>query len=200
MLRKIIRTLHARISQFLAARDGSAVVEFALILPLLLVLYAGSVEISELIAADRRANTISGTVGDLVSRANGTVTEAELADYITVADAIMRPFPTVGLQQVVTCVFIDAAGVTNVVWSRGFNGGTAHTANQPYAALAAGVSDMNAIARDRYVIVSETSYSYTPIFGFRINDTLGFHQDLTTISLYHENFHLTRFGDIITLI
>jgi hypothetical protein len=181
-------------------REGVAAVEFALLLPFLLVLYAGSVEISELITADRRVNTISGAVGDLVARSADQITEGELADYVSLAEAIIRPFPLDDLRQVITCVFIEEDGDTTVIWSSGFNEGIPYDDGAPYPGLAAGTSEMNAIARGEYVIVSEASYSYTPVFGFRMNEALQLTQDLTTINIYHENFHLTRFGDVINLV
>ena len=52
---------------------GVAAVEFALILPFLLLLFLGTIEASSLITVDRRVNVISGTVGDLVARTDPTV-------------------------------------------------------------------------------------------------------------------------------
>ena len=50
--------------------EGVAAVEFALIMPFLLLLYFGSMEASALFTADKRVNSISATVGDLDSQWN----------------------------------------------------------------------------------------------------------------------------------
>lgn len=194
------KRFHHLLAAFRADGSGAAVVEFAMLLPLLLLLYVGSVEVSELIVADRRINTISGTVGDLVARSDGVITEAQLTEYTQAAEPIIQPFPETSLMQVVTCVFIDADGNTSVEWSRGFNDGTPYDDGDPYPGLAVGASDMNLIARGGYVIASETYYSYTPIFGFRLNDLFNLSRDMTSIDLYHENFYMPRFGDIIELV
>ncbi len=62
-----------RIRGFSRDTRGVAAVEFALILPLLLLLYIGSVEATLLYTTDRGVATIASTVADLVARSKTTV-------------------------------------------------------------------------------------------------------------------------------
>lgn len=181
-----LQSLRKRLLRLPYAEEGAAAVEFALILPLMLLLYLGSIELSDVIAVDRRVTTIAGTVGDLVARSDGGITTATLNDYFDAAEMIMIPYNSSGLIQVVTCVYVNAAGVTSVLWSRQDGGGTAHTAGQPYP-LPTAITD---IARDTYVIVSETTFPYRPLLGMVITNT---------INLYRENFHLPRYGEMISI-
>jgi Flp pilus assembly protein TadG len=177
--------MRTRLKQFLAASDAVAAVEFALVLPLLLTLYLGSLELSQLITVDRRVQTVTGTVGDLVSQQKNAIACTTLTDFFNASRAILAGLPTTSLQQTVSEIYVDTNGVAKVVWSKpGPNAGPLQTVNSTYP-LDPG---MDAISHLSYVIVSETWYPYTPLLGlfFRNN-----------IQLYRKNFYVTRYGTTI---
>jgi Flp pilus assembly protein TadG len=182
----LARLLH----RFAAAREGAAAVEFALILPVMLLLYVGTMEASALISMDRRVQTITGTIGDLVARADATISSDQLQDYFLAAQHILAPYSTGGLVETVTLVRVEADGDTEIEWSRQFVGGASshvagHAEGDPYDLP----DEFIDIARDSYVIVAEARYPYTPLVG------LVFDQEYP---LYRENFYLPRFGGAIT--
>src|SRR5215217_2949563 len=117
-MRSAWRRLLARLRQLPCVDDGVAAVEFALILPIMLLVYVGSVEASALITMDRRVQSVAGAVGDLVARSDGSIPAATLTDYFRAAGAIMTPYPPAALRQVVTQVNVAANGTTTVAWSR----------------------------------------------------------------------------------
>ena len=160
---------------------GVAAVEFALILPIMLMLYVGCIEASVLITMDRKVQSVAGSVGDLVARSDDTISANLLNDYFQAASGILSPYPSETLKQVVTSVEIRLDGTTRVDWSRGFNGGTARTTNASYS-LPAEIKD---IARGRYVIVAEASTSFQPLLGVVFTQS---------IPLYRESFFMPRFG------
>lgn len=170
-----------------ARRDrGAAVVEFALILPVLLLLFMGSIEASTLITVDRRLNVISGTVGDLVARWDPAQAAAiptnTLLDYFKAAEGIIIPYPTAGLKQVVSIIKVESNGTTKVKWSCGYNGGTARTTDSAYTTLP---PKMNELARGPgWVVASETTYSYKPVLGVVFENAL---------ALKSESFYLPRY-------
>ncbi len=169
------------IGQFRDDAKGVAAVEFALVVPVMLLLYIGSVEASSLISMDRRVQTVAGTMGDLVSRSNLKLAACDLKDYFQASSGIMAPYSTEKLQQIVTSVFVDKDGNTDVKWSETAGGATAHPLGKPYDLPKA----MTDISKNAYVIVAEATYAYTPITGFIYDKQ---------IQLYRENFYLPRFG------
>ena len=190
-MRHLLTSAWDTLKRFRRDSRAVAVVEFALILPFLITLYFGSIEASSLFAVDRRVTTISGTVGDLVSRWNpsdGTMSSATMTDYFKASEGIITPYPTTGLEQVVTCIQVLSNGTTKVKWSRAYNGGTARAVDSSYPLPS--TSQMNQIARGSsgYIIAAETSYSYRPVFGFVFK---------TAINLYRETFFLPRFEEYI---
>ena len=175
-------------------RDTGAVaaVEFALILPFLLLLFLGSIETSSLITVDRRVNVISGTVGDLVARwdpEDGSIPSGTLNDYFLASQGIIFPYETTPLRQVVSLIEVLTDGTTQVKWSCAYNGATKRVTNSAYTTLPANV---NLLARppsgNKYVVASETSYSYLPVLGVVFE---------SAIDLYQESFYLPRYEDYI---
>ena len=177
--------------QFKAGESGVAAVEFALILPIMLLLYAGMVEGSTLITIDRKVQTVSGSVGDLVARSNGMITSKSLGDYVKVASGIMTPYSDTELVQVVTQVFVDNNGKATVDWSRPYVGQVAKTTGgRSKGSTYPLPADVVAISRGQYLIVTECSLSYKPLFGFVFDQA---------INLYRENFFVPRFREQIKL-
>ena len=186
-----MRRLRAALLQWRLWRDerGVAAVEFALILPILLLLYFGAIESASLFTADRRVATVAGTIGDLVSRAKKTISESEINDFFQAASAIMMPLPTGPLRQTVSLISIDSDGVAKVVWSVPFNGGIERADNSLYPLPA--TETINEIGREEgLLVVSEVIYSYRPLFGIVYPNA---------ISLNHEEFFLPRFPGGIAL-
>ena len=183
---KLMRSYTSLFRRFLKRSEAVAAVEFALILPLLLTLYIGSVELSSAITVDKRVATVSGSLGDLVARADGSISTSTVNDYFLAASATMAPYASTGVKQVVTSVYVDSDGVARVRWSRGYNGGTAHAYNEVYTMQ----PEFRDLARGGYVIIAEAALNYTPMFGIFFD---------TAFSLYHEYYFLPRFGEEITL-
>ena len=130
-------------------------------------------------------------MGDLVSQwddDDGAIPAATMTDYFNAAQGLIYPMPASTLKQVVTCVRVLADGTTQVVWSRGYNGGTARTVGTPYPL--ASTTQMNVVARTvGYVIASETWYSYTPLLAQMFD---------APFPLFHENLYMPRFGALIS--
>ncbi|HWA20129.1 MAG TPA: TadE/TadG family type IV pilus assembly protein [Devosia sp.] len=190
MLHAVRRRIVDTLMRFKRNDRAVAAVEFALIFPFLLTLYFGTIEASALFAADRRVNTISATMGDLVAQwddDDGSIPVATMNDYFSAAQGLIYPMPSGTLKQVVSCVRVLADGTTQVVWSKGYNGGTPRIANTSYPL--ATTTRMNQVARGGYIIASETSYSYTPLLSQIFQ---------SPFPLFHENLYLPRFGALIS--
>lgn len=187
LLKKNTGTLAAHMSIFRNNERGAAAIEFAFVMPLLILLYFGTVDGSRMLAFDRRLTSASATLGDLVARTKTSLTTAELGDFFTAAQITMTPYDADQLEQVITCVYVDASGNSTVVWSYGNNGGTAHTVSSSYP-LPVEFTD---IASDTYVIVSETALDYEPLTNLVFGNAIG---------LYKEQYYIPRFGGLISVI
>jgi Flp pilus assembly protein TadG len=99
-------------------KRGAAAIEFALIAPVAILLYAGFAELTMAMMAERRAAHAASVVADLVAQ-EPQVSVADMTDIFNIGNAIMAPFATAPLKLRVTSVVADVNGVAKVAWSQG---------------------------------------------------------------------------------
>ncbi|MBB4244063.1 MULTISPECIES: TadE/TadG family type IV pilus assembly protein [Rhizobium] len=110
------------------ARDerGVGAIEFAILFPVLLMLYLGAFELTVGLSASKRASRSAGSIADIVSQ-QSSITKSVLATMPSVAGAIFAPYGTTGLTLKITGIAIDASGKATVAWSWAQDGSRAYT-------------------------------------------------------------------------
>ncbi|HUO11774.1 MAG TPA: TadE/TadG family type IV pilus assembly protein [Caulobacteraceae bacterium] len=136
---------------------GVAAVEFALIAPLLLLLYFGVVELTQGAMTEQRAAHTASTIADLVAQ-DQTITAAQVSDIFSVGGTLMYPYPTTTLKMRVSSLTADAHDNVTVAWSQA-SGMTALTKGASVTVPA------NVISAGGSAIMGETQYTYTSVFG-----------------------------------
>jgi Flp pilus assembly pilin Flp len=84
----------ARLISFRRNEDGLAGIEMALILPVLIVLLLGSVEMFHMSQASRKLTLATTTMGDLVTQAGRQISISDINGYYNATVPIMSPYPT----------------------------------------------------------------------------------------------------------
>jgi len=153
-----------RINRFAGDERGVSAVEFAMVLPLMLTLYLGSIEMSQGIAADRKVTLTARTVADLVSQTT-SISNTEMNNSLSAATAVMAPYPTAHLTLTVTSVKIDADGKATVAWSDSLNGSARAKGSSVTLPAALNVPSTS-------LIWSEVQYAYTPTIGYILSGTV----------------------------
>ncbi len=157
-------SIERRLRRLIADERGMSAVEFALLLPLMLTLYLGAVEVSQGIAADRKVTLTARTIGDLVSQVS-SIGNSDMTNALNASSAVMAPFPVGNLKVTVTSVKIDSTGKATVDWSDTLNGtarAKGSTVTMPTALNVANTS----------LIWSEVQYTYKPVIGYVVSGTL----------------------------
>ena len=70
-----------RLRKFVASIEGVAGIEAAFILPVMLVIYFGLLDLTTVLSANRRVTQLASTLADLVTQSTGTITKAELDGF-----------------------------------------------------------------------------------------------------------------------
>lgn len=167
----ILCFMAGRLRRFGRDEQGVSALEFALLLPLMITLYLGGVEISQAVSADRKTTLVAHTVGDLVAQATD-VTTSGAADVLSAASAVAYPFPVTNLTVTVSSVCIDSTGnIATIAWSQASTNGTARAANAVVTSLIpSGL--MGTANASTSLIWGEASYGYKPTIGWTITGTL----------------------------
>lgn len=163
-------------------RRGLAALEFALMAPMMVLVLFGSVELTELLACNRRAENTSASVADVVSR-DTVITNQEMNDLWSAATALMYPNSATPLKIRVSSVQVTNPTTATVLWSDGHNGyvprGAGSSISLPAGMMIPGTS----------VVVAETSYRYTPPIGVFLK---------LAVDLGHTEYRRPRVADPVT--
>ncbi|MCF4097467.1 TadE/TadG family type IV pilus assembly protein [Maritalea mediterranea] len=167
--------------------QGISAVEFALILPVMLTLYLGTIDVSTFIIIDRKVAVVAGSVADLVARAEDEIKTSTIDDYFEAAEFTLQPYEDANLRQRVTSLRIDDDARAWVVWSLTYNGGSALVEDSEYVDIPPEVAKAN---RNDFLIMGEAWNSANPVIGYVFNSTLNFEK---------RYFFRSRFDGIIEL-
>ncbi len=141
--------------RFWSARSGLAALEFALILPVMVILFFGVVESSDALSQGRKVTLAVNTLADLAAQETEILTSEadDLLDGVEQIVGVNGGSATIRLVSVIT----DPDDNVIVHWSRDNAGG------QPYAPGAAYNDLPNAALLDpnASIIVAEIEYAYT---------------------------------------
>ena len=148
-----------RLGRFWRNRDGVAAVEFAMIVPVMFVLFVGSVEFSQALTVDRRVTQIASSAADLVARTK-SISTSEVSSIFEISNHLMQPYTTTPLKITIVNVVANATDATNttVCWSQNYQGGVTNYSNGQSYTLPTGI-----VQAGESVIVAEVAYAYTPI-------------------------------------
>jgi Flp pilus assembly protein TadG len=192
-LQKIPRAAHRparRIGHLLSASGGSALAEFALVLPVLVLLLLGGVEIGRYVLLQQKLSRLAANASDLTSRAE-TLTTKDLDQVMEAAQHIVRPFDLdVGGVVVISSVGRDGTQGPRVNWQRSGPGAAVATSAIGQAGQTARLPQGFVLREDQDVIVAEVFYSYTPFFFGQVTEPQ---------EIYHLAVQRPRFGSLAQL-
>lgn len=154
---RLQRSMKRLARRLAAARSGASAIEFAFILPVMLILYTGAVEVNNALTVYRRTMQVATTAADLTAQVK-SVTKTDIADIQAAATSILTPYSAGPLKIVLTSVVANDNNVGKVEWSCA-NTGAARTKGSTYQ-VPSGLTEP-----DSSVIVAEVTYAFKPLIG-----------------------------------
>ena len=148
---------------------GVIAIEFALIAPLMILIYWGLVEVSQAFMAQKRASHTTSMVADLSSQ-SAVLKRADVQNFFAISEQVMRPFPSDTLQVRVSSLTRDDKGVVRVDWSQSLR-----PSAYPARAKKSIVEDVpeDLIENGESLIFSETLYDYQLPFARFLTNSNG---------------------------
>ncbi|NRP72258.1 hypothetical protein ILFOPFJJ_03155 [Ensifer psoraleae] len=180
------RRVSASLSALIRDRRGVGGVEFAIVAPLLIMLYIGSFEISLGFTVARKVARASSAVSDMVSQQTD-VNKTLLDNMKNVALSIMAPYNSTGYTLKITGIQVTGTTSGKVVWSRDQNGATPYAVDS-IATVPAELDAVNAFVVRTELVVPHDLLLFAP--GLE-NSTL------KTIDLSKTSYYRQRFGETI---
>ena len=140
-----------------ADRRGVAAVEFALVVPVVIVAYLAGYEVMEAATVSRKLTDTTVQIANVTAQYT-TMGATDVANVMGASSQIMTPYSTSNLSIVLSEVTTNAAGAGTVTWSQTYpTGGTALSGS---VTMPAGFQTPNT----SYILV-QTTYKYQPVIG-----------------------------------
>ncbi len=156
--------------RFIASTRGVAAVEFAMILPVLLIMLLATFDAGNAIAAYMKVRSATYVLAAITNQYS-TATPIQSTDMTAITgatSAVLAPYSSSPVVVVISQLKISTGGNTTatVDWSATLNG-TALTKGSSVTLPAAIASETNTCGTyPCYLIFGQVSYTYTPLFGY----------------------------------
>jgi Flp pilus assembly protein TadG len=156
----------SRLSDLRGDRRGVAAIEFAIIVPFMLALYVGGVELADGLAIQVKVTDTTHIIADLVTQQSAVTTPAAVATLLNASQATIAPYSASNLIVTVSEVSTDSNGNATVTWSQALNGPERLKGEKmTLPASLAGQANIS-------LILGEVVYLYTPNLGYAITGTV----------------------------
>jgi Flp pilus assembly protein TadG len=153
---KFWRTTRLTAHEFLTDGTGLAATEFAVVVPLMLVMFFGTVEFSSAVAIDRKVTLMARTLSDLTSQST-SVADSDMTNFFAASTGILTPYDATPVSSTITELYVDSTQTAHVQWSKG---------SAPRTQKSVVTIPTTLAIAGTYLILSEVSYSYTPSVGY----------------------------------
>lgn len=142
-----------KLNRFRKDIRGVAAIEMAFIMPFLLFLYFGLIDLTAMISFNRKITYSASVVADLVTQNSTTVTASAMNDYFDAVELVMSP-TSLDDVRIDIYQYRNVSGTITNQWKKSSTGGTACAAPNT-----TGMSDLMTDNNDLIVTVVCMNYS-----------------------------------------
>jgi Flp pilus assembly protein TadG len=142
-----------KLNRFRKDVRGVAAIEMAFIMPFLLFLYFGLIDLTAMISFNRKITYSASVVADLVTQNSTTVTASAMNDYFDAVELVMSP-TSLDDVRIDIYQYRNISGTITNQWKKSSTGGTACAAPNT-----TGMSDLMTDSNDLIVTVVCMNYS-----------------------------------------
>lgn len=151
---------------------GAALVEFAIVLPVLLLLFLGGYQLSDAIACKRKVTIMTRAIGDITSQYRA-LTMGEADTLLAASAQILAPYPAAPARLRVSQISVESDGLNfRIDWSRGRGIDADTPGRYPASTLPAAYRQPGMV-----FIRTQASYDYASLFPNYFN-AIRFSEDI----------------------
>jgi Flp pilus assembly protein TadG len=160
-MRAMLRPLLA----ILRDRAGVTAMEFALVLPILVILGVGTIEFGRMLLLSQKLQNGTFVLADLAAR-DKTLSADQLDDIFLALENVVQPFEFAGSGiAIVSSVSGTSSGATRVNWQRTGAGDFEATSTVGTTGGPAALPAMLEVDEGETIIVAEVFYDFEPLYG-----------------------------------
>jgi len=180
LFRHRVRAAHL-MRAFKKRTEGIAAVEFALIVPIMVSLFVGAVEMSQAVTVNRRVSQVGSTTGDIVARSDSTINDTgadpSILDTMQAGQYLMSPYSASSLIVEISVVgSITSTTDIKQKWYCKYDGSNPGTVACSCKNVAYTLPSnlLSSTSYPDYVVVANVTYGYKPgIFDMFMKQAYG---------------------------
>ena len=168
-----MRALARLCRRFAVSTRGIAAVEFAMIVPVLLLLLLASFDAGRAIALYMKVRAAAFTLASITNQFSTSTNSIQTATMTTITNAsarVLDPYPLSAAVEKITLIKATSLTAATVSWSYSLNGtaytqGTTWTLPSQFRTMNGAISGSACNSYPCYYVLAEVAYTYTPAFG-----------------------------------
>jgi Flp pilus assembly protein TadG len=159
--------------RFAASTRGVAAIEFAMIAPVLAVMFLASFDGGRAIAAYMKLRAATYALASITNQYS-TIQSTDMTSIVGATGTVMAPYTTTASNPVITIsqITISSKGKATISWSYS-QGGTARAQGSSITLPSTALQ-----IKSSYLILAEVSYTFTPVFGLFSSAAMTFSDNL----------------------
>jgi len=161
-IRPLLDRLPAPLRRFAGSEQGVTAVEFALVLPVFLLIMLGCLEVPRFVMVYQKIARTSSGVADLVAQADEPITGNQVQDIFIAGATMMQPYDVINNGKIYVSSINNPTGTIELSWQRDNFGKMGSGSNLTNPATALPVTLRPAVGEE--VLAAEVFFRYEPIF------------------------------------
>jgi Flp pilus assembly protein TadG len=155
-MKMTMRSLAVLCRRFAESKRGVAAIEFAMVLPVLTVMFLGAFDAGRALSVYMKVRAATYALASITNQYS-TIASTDMTQIMGASSTILAPYSTTPLAVTVSQITINSSKKATYEWSA-TSGGTVESGNTTVPT--------NLDVKNTYLIFAEVSYTYTPMFGF----------------------------------
>ena len=140
---------------FATDRSGASAVEFALVLPILILLLAATVDLGNALTVSRKIDQIATTAGNVISQ-QSTWSKSNVAGLLSGMSFILQPYDTAGLTIIVAAEDVNSSGAATTNWSAALNTSALPAGSAPPISIPSEIQEQGV-----QIVLTRVRYTFT---------------------------------------